>query len=208
VKPASISSLAWAVVAPVARIPGQIAARVAQARKRRRCSTAADAELLPSSRIENCLGDPSAISVGANSKIAGQLLVFAHGGKIQVGAECFVGEGTRIWSANSITIGDRVLISHNVNIHDTNSHSLSANLRNQHLLVMWASGHPAVLPDVPDIPIVVEDDAWIGFNATVLKGVRIGRGAVVGAGALVTKDVLPFTVVVGNPARCVGSSRP
>jgi acetyltransferase-like isoleucine patch superfamily enzyme len=206
--PASITTSFLALIGRAARIPIRIAARFAQTRKRRSCSTAADAELLPSCRIANILGNPLAISVGSNSKIAGQLLVFGHGGKIQIGAECFVGEGTRIWSANSITIGDRVLISHNVNIHDTNSHSLSAERRNQHLLAMWASGHPAELPDVPDSPVVVEDDVWIGFNATVLKGVRIGKGAIVGAGALVTKDVLPFTVVVGNPARCVGSSRP
>jgi acetyltransferase-like isoleucine patch superfamily enzyme len=208
VSPASPNFSAWAVVAHLARIPTRIGAWFAQKRKLRQCSTAVDAELLPSCRVDNCLNDRCAISVGSNSKIAGYLLVFAHGGKIQIGAQCFVGEGTRIWSANSISIGDRVLISHGVNIHDTNSHSLSANLRNQHLLTMWANGHPAELPDVPDSPVVVEDDVWIGFNATILKGVRIGKGAIVGAGALVTKDVLPFTVVVGNPARCVGSSRP
>jgi acetyltransferase-like isoleucine patch superfamily enzyme len=208
VSPASPNFSPLAVVARIVRTPARIAARVAHALKRRRCTVAADAELLPSCRIDNCRLDPSAISVGSNSKIAGQLLIFAHGGRIQIGAQCFVGEGTRIWSANSITIGDRVLISHNVNVHDTNSHSLSANLRNQHLLTMYANGHPAHLPDVPDSPIVVEDDVWIGFNAMVMKGVRIGKGAIVGAGSVVTKDVLPFTVVVGNPARCIGSSRP
>jgi serine acetyltransferase len=55
-----------------------------------------------------------------------------------------------------------------------------------------------------DQPIVIEDDVWIGSCAIVLKGTRIGRGAIVGAGALVTKDVLPYTVVAGSPARRIG----
>jgi acetyltransferase-like isoleucine patch superfamily enzyme len=51
--------------------------------------------------------------------------------------------------------------------------------------------------------IVIEDDVWIGNRATVLDGVRIGKGAVVGAASVVTKDVEPYTVVMGNPARVV-----
>lgn len=52
-------------------------------------------------------------------------------------------------------------------------------------------------------PIVIEDDVWIGTGATLLKGVRVGRGAVVGAGAVVTKDVPPLEIWAGNPAKCV-----
>lgn len=50
-------------------------------------------------------------------------------------------------------------------------------------------------------PIVIEDDVWVGGRAVVLGGVCIGEGAVVGAGSVVTKDVPPFSIVVGNPAR-------
>ena len=49
--------------------------------------------------------------------------------------------------------------------------------------------------------IVVEDDVWIGCNCTILSGVRIGRGAVIAAGAVVTKDVAPYSIVGGNPAK-------
>lgn len=52
-------------------------------------------------------------------------------------------------------------------------------------------------------PIVVEDEAWIGYGATVLSGVTIGKGAIVGAQAVVTKDVPPYAIVAGNPARFV-----
>jgi len=51
--------------------------------------------------------------------------------------------------------------------------------------------------------LVIEDDAWIGFKATILKGVHIGRGAIVAAGSVVTHDVPAWTIVAGNPARVV-----
>jgi maltose O-acetyltransferase len=188
--------------------PARLAGRVAAWRKRRHCEVAAGAVLLAPARIENHRGLRSAIHIGSGSRIAGQLLVFAHGGQIRIGEDCFVGEGTRIWSAASVTVGNRVLISHGVNIHDTNAHSTSARARHEHIVGLFAHGHPATLPDVPDSPVVIEDDAWIGFNATILKGVRIGRGAIVGAAAVVLHDVPDYSVVVGNPARAAGPSRP
>jgi maltose O-acetyltransferase len=54
---------------------------------------------------------------------------------------------------------------------------------------------------------VVEDWAWVGERAIVLQGRRIGKGAIVGAGAVVTRDVEPFTIVGGNPARVIGDRR-
>jgi maltose O-acetyltransferase len=52
-------------------------------------------------------------------------------------------------------------------------------------------------------PVVIEDDVWIGSNAVVMPGVRLGCGSVVGAGAVVTQDVPPFAIVVGVPARII-----
>lgn len=52
--------------------------------------------------------------------------------------------------------------------------------------------------------VIVGDRAWIGYRAVILPGIKIGEGAVVGAGAVVTKDVAPFTIVAGNPARPIG----
>ena len=52
--------------------------------------------------------------------------------------------------------------------------------------------------------IVLEDDVWIGANSVILDGVRIGKGAIVGAGAVVTKAIEPYAIVGGNPARTIG----
>lgn len=60
---------------------------------------------------------------------------------------------------------------------------------------------------LPDLRVTIEDDVWIGANTTILPGRVIGRGSIVGAGSVVTKDVPPWTVVGGNPARPIASRR-
>jgi acetyltransferase-like isoleucine patch superfamily enzyme len=151
--------------------------------------------------VVNPHDDPSRITVGQGSQVCGMFLVHRGGGQIRLGRHCYLGEGSRIWSATSVTIGNDVLISHNVNISDTNVHETSARRRQ-------ASGRAALggvasdgRTNVDSQRIVVEDNAWINFGAIILKGVRVGRGAIVAAGAVVTKDVPPFTIVGGNPAR-------
>ena len=184
-----------------------------EAWKRTLCTAAQSSRLHAQCRIENLRregGQPdrSAIVIGAYVQVLAQLKVFPHGGRIQVGEYSFLGEQTRVWSASSITIGNRVQIAHGVNIHDTISHSLSAESRFNHLKQIFSTGHPSILDDVPSAPIVIEDDVWIGFNSVILKGVTIGKGAVVGAASVVTKDVPPYVIVVGNPAKVVGRSQP
>jgi acetyltransferase-like isoleucine patch superfamily enzyme len=149
----------------------------------------------------------ASISLGLHTVIGGELLVYKDGGQIQIGDYSFVGSGTRIWSAANIRIGSRVLISHNVNIHDCRSHSLSAAERHLHFKTSVLDKNP-VIGDVPSSEIIIEDDAWIGFNATILRGVRIGKGAIVAAGAIVTKDVPAFTIVAGSVAVGIGQALP
>jgi acetyltransferase-like isoleucine patch superfamily enzyme len=188
-------------------LPRKVSVYADTKRKSQHCVLHDGAQLYPQSRVYN--NQPrDHIVIGAHSVVLARLETFGHGGRIDIGQHCFIGENTNIWSASHVTIGSRVLISHGVNIHDTNSHSISASRRHQHFLDIFGEGHPKELPDVPTKPITIEDDAWIGFGATVLKGVTIGRGAVVGACSLVTKDVPPFTVVAGSPAKAIGISQP
>lgn len=188
-------------------IPTKLVEYAEAKRKEQHCQVYPGAKLYPQCRIYNNQSRDS-IVVREHSVVLARLETFGHGGAIDIGRHCFIGENTNIWSASAIKIGDRVLISHDVNIHDTNSHSISADRRHQHFLEIFGAGHPKELPDVPTKPITIGDDAWIGFGATILKGVTIGQGAVVGARTLVTKDVPPYSIVVGNPARIVGTSKP
>jgi acetyltransferase-like isoleucine patch superfamily enzyme len=119
---------------------------------------------------------------------------------LTVGDRCFIGKGL-ISTAQGVEIGSDVLISWGVTITDHDSHSLKFSERQKdvqewHLDKKDWSG-------VKTRRVVIHDKAWIGFNAILLKGVTIGEGAIIGAGSVVSKDVPPFTIVAGNPARVI-----
>jgi len=168
------------------------------------CVKHATAQLSSAARIINMGSSSSLIQIGAGTIVGGQLLTFAHGGQITVGEWCFVGEGSRIWAAERINIGNRVMISHNVNIFDNLTHPLDPVLRHKHFRAIVNIGHPKDV-SLGERPVVIEDDAWIAAGATVLRGVTVGRAAIVGAGSVVTRDVAPYTIVAGNPARVIRS---
>lgn len=116
-----------------------------------------------------------------------------HAAKIVIGNNVGV-SGCTISAANSITIGDHVLLGSGCLITDSDAHPVDPDERRS-----GGGGRSA--------PIVIEDDVFIGARAIILKGVTIGKGSVVGAGSVVTKSVPPYSVVAGNPARIVGDSR-
>ncbi|MBC8044790.1 MAG: acyltransferase, partial [Rhizobacter sp.] len=147
--------------------------------------------------------DKTKIVIGEKTYVRGELLLFGHGGEIHIGHDCYIGAGTRIWSAARIDIGNHVLIAHNVNIHDNISHPANAALRRQHSRNIIESGHPKDGLNLNEKPVSIHDNAWIGFNATILKGVTIGEGAIIGACSVITKDVPAWTIVAGNPAKII-----
>jgi acetyltransferase-like isoleucine patch superfamily enzyme len=123
---------------------------------------------------------------------------FGHGGEISIGDYCYIGNNSKIWSAKKISIGHRVLIAHNVNIHDHNSHPLDSKLRHEDQVHIISKGFQTE-NDLNEKEIIIHDDVWIGFNSIILKGVTIGKGAIIGAGSLINKDVPEYAVVIGNP---------
>lgn len=167
--------------------------------RRPTCFLAKGARLGRPARIRNILGAKEAISIGSGSIIMGELLTFAHGGKISIGDWCYVGEGSRLWSATSIQIFDRVLIAHNVNIFDSLTHPVVAAKRHEQFKQIATVGHPRQI-DLGEQPVIIHDDAWIGAGAYILRGVTIGSAAIVAAGSVVTKDVPANSIVAGNPA--------
>jgi acetyltransferase-like isoleucine patch superfamily enzyme len=163
------------------------------------------AVLHPTARLIPLDGDARSIRLGEHTHLRGELLIAAHGGRIEIGDWCYIGEGTRIWSGASVTIGDRVLISHNCDIHDWDAHPLAAEERHAQFREIILRGHPGDQGSVAAAPIVIGSDAWIGFGCTLLKGITVGERSVIAARSLVTKDVPPGVLVAGAPAQIVKS---
>ena len=92
-------------------------------------------------------------------------------------------------------------MSWGITVADHDSHSVDWTYR-RHDVLEWGKGRKS-WEHIAHAPIVICDKAWIGFNVSILKGVTIGEGAVIGACSVVTRDVAPYTVVAGNPARSV-----
>jgi maltose O-acetyltransferase len=113
-----------------------------------------------------------------------------YGYQIHIGTRTFVNFGLMALDVAKIVIGDDVQFGPNVQLL-TPTHPTDAELRR----TKWEAAKP----------ITIEDNSWLGGGAIVLAGVIVGEDAIVGAGAVVTKDVPPNTVVVGNPARVVRS---
>lgn len=112
--------------------------------------------------------------------------------------------GAIFMCADSITIGQRVVLSYNVTLADCDFHPHDPNLRLQDAVANAPFGDRSRRPPLVARPVVIEDDVWVGIGAIILKGVRVGRGARVAAGAVVTADVPPGAGVAGNPARPAG----
>jgi acetyltransferase-like isoleucine patch superfamily enzyme len=110
----------------------------------------------------------------------------------------------------NLQLGEGVFINSNCTITDTCFVSIGARTLLAPNMSLYAAGHP-LDPEVrggmsgPEFgkEIWIEEDCWIGGNVVVLPGVRIGKGSTVGAGSVVTKDVPPYKVVAGNPARII-----
>ena len=118
-------------------------------------------------------------------------LSVGKGAELTIGEGTFINNGVVLSAQEKIQIGNRVQIGPLVIAMDCDFHGVDD--RNG---------------EAPMAPIIVEDDVWLATRCTLLRGVRIGRGSVVAAGAVVTKDVPPYTLVGGIPARPIRSLAP
>lgn len=104
---------------------------------------------------------------------------------VSLGSDVSFAAYVHLWGSGGVTIGDRVMIGAHTSIssltHDYTSHEMFKSL------VMK--------------PVVINDDVWIGSNCVILPGIEVGKGSVIGAGSVVTKNVEPYSIVAGNPAR-------
>ena len=155
-----------------------------------------------SSTVNNMSGKPENIKLGKSCKIRGELVVYPYSGKIIMGDSCYLGEGSRIWSESEIIIGNNVLIAHNVDVHDCNDHPIESHARAEHFKDICSVGFLSKY-DLCAKPITIEDNVWVGFGASIMKGVKIEKNSIVAAHSVVLHDVPENSVVAGNPAQVI-----
>ncbi len=123
------------------------------------------------------------------------------GVKLSIGRKCFIHKNT--------IIGDHSGVGYACEIN--NGVTIGKNVMMGPYVIFYTQNHCMSNPDIPMReqgmdklkPITIKDDVWIGARVIVLPGVTIGKGSIVGAGAVVSKDVPPYSVFVGNPGRVV-----
>jgi acetyltransferase-like isoleucine patch superfamily enzyme len=165
-----------------------------------------NSSFLPEASVENMTMDITKINVGDNTHIRAELVAYSYGGKIAIGNNCYIGAGTRLWSGDSITVGNNVLIGHNINIIDF-SHKAFSVERAESYRKLIKEGHPKEKGNIPSRPIVIEDDVIIYAGSNIMMGVTIGKGSIISAGSVVVKDVKPYSLVIGNPAKAVWKTK-
>ena len=123
----------------------------------------------------------------------------------KIGRRCAISASAKIWAPWNLEVGDYVAIGPRAEIYDVDKIVIGSNMTVSQDAYLCTASHDISQLKKPLVtkPIKLGDSAWIAARAIVLPGVTIGEGAVVAAGAVVTKDVEPWTVVGGNPARFI-----
>jgi len=131
------------------------------------------------------------IIIGKNTRISSFAKIKVNKGVIKIGENCTINSFCFIYAdKGGLEIGNNVLMGPGVAISGSN---YKYNDKNK----------PIIDQDIISKGIKIEDDVWIGSNSSILDGVTIGRGSVVGAGSVVTKDIPPFSVAFGVPAKVI-----
>lgn len=147
---------------------------------------------------------PVALKVCNNVTLWRTAISTEEKGFIEIGDYSYITNASLVCS-QKISIGKRVFIAGGVTIADSDFHPLDPALRIADTIALSPVGHAKNRPPVSAKPVIIEDDVWIGFNATILKGVHIGAGAIISPGAVVIENVAAGATVAGNPAKPVSA---
>lgn len=142
-----------------------------------------------------CNKQKTLLNVGANATLDIKNLIVGNGCRISVGENAtfkvgknvFINENTRIMVSKKIEIGDNSILGWNVNILDNDRHN-----------VFYDDIQQETTKE-----IIIKNNVWVGFNSSILKGVTIGEGAIIASNSVVTKDVPPYTLMAGVPAKII-----
>ena len=132
----------------------------------------------------------TAIHLGSGVSVKENALINTNQGEVLIGDDTWLGPFSLIYGNGGVVIGSHVMIASHCAINTVSHHADRLDI-------------PMSKQGIYTAPVTIEDDVWIGIGAVILQGVRIGTGSIVGAGAVVTRDVEPGTVVAGIPARVI-----
>jgi acetyltransferase-like isoleucine patch superfamily enzyme len=146
--------------------------------------------------------NPDALVIGADCTMDGVQFALGEAAAVAISDYCYFTSAVILCELR-IQVGRYVVVGWNATITDTDFHPIDPAERIADALACSPLGRGRPRPPCRREPVVIEDDVWIGPNATILKGVTLGAGAWIEAGAVVTHDIPPRCRVVGNPARIV-----
>ncbi len=146
---------------------------------------------------------PDALLIGHHCTLDGTSFAVGPAGKLVIGNYCHF-SGVVLLCELSVTIGNFVCLGWNVTVADSDFHPIEPAMRIADTIACSNIGNGRPRPLILMRPVIIEDDVYVGPNATILKGVRIGAGSFIEPGSVVTRDVPPGSRVIGNPARVEG----
>lgn len=149
---------------------------------------------------------------GSGSDVRGGLrLLIAPGGRVELGAQCVVDHGMTIECRGRLAVGDRTIFGHHCTIGVDDEVTIGPDCLIAEMVAIRDHDHEFGADDRPvreqgsrTAKVVLGSDVWVGGRATITAGVKVGDHAIVAAGAVVTRDVEPWMIVGGVPARVIG----
>lgn len=177
--------------------------------------TGANTVLMESLSVRNDTNTRHKINIGCDSLIGCNFIFESESGDIKIGDRTFINGGTNIICRSKILFGNDVMVAWDCTFYDHNAHSVDWRYRRKDVfqrLTNYNNESPSYLREknwdvVKASPIIIQDKVWIGFGCTILRGVTIGEGAIVGAQSVVRENVEPWTIVAGNPAVAIKGIR-
>ena len=141
--------------------------------------------------------------IGSNCTMDGVHFAIEAQGRVTIGNYCYFTNALLLCELE-LRIGDYVMMGWNSSIADSDFHPINPAERIADAIACSPLGSGRPRPPIAKRPVIIEDRVWIGPNATILKGVRIGEGAFIEPGSLIARDVPPRARMLGNPAQIIG----
>jgi len=146
----------------------------------------------------------NALTIGSHCMMDGAHFDLGLKARMVIGDYCYFTNAVLLCELE-VVIGNYVVIGWNTTVADSDFHPIAPAERIADAIACSPLGRGSARPEAIKLPVTLEDNVWVGPNATILKGVRIGSGSFIEAGSVVTRDVAPRSRMMGNPAQMIGT---